>query len=232
MRRTVKHALAAAGISVLTAGAAVGSLTGPGQLDTAAVAAPFLVASAPADSASHTTTPLTMAEAEVRQAVLVKQHQAQAKQQATLQEHRAEAAKNRAERSHRRAAAAKNRAELAQRRAASAPEATSQPHEVSSGSPRSIARQIMRSRYGWGASQFSCYNSIIMGESKWRVHANNPSSSAYGIPQALPGSKMASAGPDWRNNPATQITWGLGYVKSRYGTPCRAWGFKRSHGWY
>jgi len=63
------------------------------------------------------------------------------------------------------------------------------------------------------------------------VNAANPSG-AYGIPQALPGSKMASAGADWATNPATQITWGLGYITSRYGTPCGAWGQSQSAGWY
>ena len=69
-------------------------------------------------------------------------------------------------------------------------------------------------------------------QSGWNVHADNPSSSAYGIPQALPGSKMASAGRDWHDNPVTQIRWGLGYIKARYGSPCGAWSFKRGHGWY
>ncbi len=98
--------------------------------------------------------------------------------------------------------------------------------------PREIARQMMANHYGWGEDQFSCYDAIIMRESRWNPYADNPRSSAYGIPQALPGRKMASAGADWRTNPATQIKWGLGYVKQRYGTPCGAWGFKRSHGWY
>lgn len=98
--------------------------------------------------------------------------------------------------------------------------------------PREIARQMMENKFGWGEEQFSCYNSIIMRESLWRWNADNPTSSAYGIPQALPGRKMASAGADWRTNPATQIKWGLGYVKERYGTPCSAWSFKRGHGWY
>lgn len=98
--------------------------------------------------------------------------------------------------------------------------------------PREIARQIMVNKYSWGAEEFACYNSIIMRESKWIVSADNPHSSAFGIPQALPGSKMASFGSDWRTNPATQIRWGLDYVESRYGTPCQAWSFKRGHGWY
>lgn len=98
--------------------------------------------------------------------------------------------------------------------------------------PREIARQMMLNKYGWGEDQFTCYDAIIMRESRWNPYADNPHSSAYGIPQALPGRKMASAGADWRTNPATQIKWGLGYVKQRYGTPCGAWGFKRAHGWY
>lgn len=98
--------------------------------------------------------------------------------------------------------------------------------------PREIARQMMLNKYGWGDAQFQCYDSIIMRESRWIHTADNPNSSAYGIPQALPGSKMASAGADWRTNPATQIRWGLGYVKSRFGTPCAAWSFKKAHGWY
>ena len=68
-------------------------------------------------------------------------------------------------------------------------------------------------------------------ESGWRTTAQN-SSGAYGIPQALPGSKMASAGADWRTNAATQIKWGLGYISGRYGTPCGAWGHSQSTGWY
>lgn len=98
--------------------------------------------------------------------------------------------------------------------------------------PQEMARQMMDNWYGWGDDQFACYDRIIINESRWRWNADNPHSSAYGIPQALPGSKMASAGADWRTNPATQIKWGLGYVKQRYGTPCSAWGYKRSHGWY
>ncbi len=105
-------------------------------------------------------------------------------------------------------------------------------YEPATTDPREIARQIMANKYSWGEDQFSCYNSIIMRESKWIVSADNPHSSAYGIPQALPGKKMAVFGADWRTNPATQIRWGLDYVRVRYGTPCGAWSFKRGHGWY
>jgi hypothetical protein len=98
--------------------------------------------------------------------------------------------------------------------------------------PREIARQILKNKFGYGADQFACFNNIIMRESMWRVNATNPSSGAYGIPQALPGSKMATVASDWRTNPATQIIWAVGYMDSRYGSPCSAWSFKRAHGWY
>jgi hypothetical protein len=72
---------------------------------------------------------------------------------------------------------------------------------------------------------------LFSRESGWNVHASNPSG-AYGIPQAKPGSKMASAGPDWQNNATTQIKWGYGYIKDRYSTPCGAWAHSQSTGWY
>lgn len=95
---------------------------------------------------------------------------------------------------------------------------------------QATARSMLAAR-GWGDDQFSCLVSLWNKESGWRVNAANPSG-AYGIPQALPGSKMASAGPDWQNNAATQISWGLGYISGRYGTPCGAWGHSQSSGWY
>ncbi len=103
--------------------------------------------------------------------------------------------------------------------------------DMSDADPRDIARALLP-EFGFGADQFGCLDSLYMSESGWRVNADNPYSSAYGIPQALPGSKMATAGADWATNPATQIRWGLGYIQERYGTPCGAWSFKSSHGWY
>ena len=100
-----------------------------------------------------------------------------------------------------------------------------------SGSPQQVARQML-SQYGWSQSQFSCLQPLWFHESGWNVSAENPSSGAYGIPQALPGSQMASAGPDWRTNAATQIRWGLNYIHSRYGSPCGAWSHEEAHNWY
>jgi hypothetical protein len=89
-----------------------------------------------------------------------------------------------------------------------------------------IAQRIVPS------GQFGCFSWIVSRESGWSVTATNPSSGAYGLGQALPGSKMASAGPDWQTNPATQIKWTLGYMDERYGSPCGAEGFWEGHGWY
>ena len=107
----------------------------------------------------------------------------------------------------------------------------SRTEDVSDRDPREIAQALL-SEFGYGQDQFSCLDSLYNSESGWRVNADNPSSSAYGIPQALPGSKMASAGPDWATNPVTQIRWGLGYIQDRYGSPCSAWSFKQGNNWY
>ncbi|WP_055489802.1 transglycosylase SLT domain-containing protein [Streptomyces sp. TP-A0356] len=82
------------------------------------------------------------------------------------------------------------------------------------------------------ATQFEAFNKIVSHESGWNVSATNASSGAYGLVQALPGSKMASAGADWKTNPATQIKWGLDYMNSRYGSPAGAWNFWSTHHWY
>ena len=113
--------------------------------------------------------------------------------------------------------------------ATSTPTPTQKPTTPSGGSYGSayaIAQSIVPS------GQFACFANIIERESGWNVHATNPSSGAYGLGQALPGSKMASAGSDWENNPTTQIKWTLSYMDSRYGSPCGAWSFWQSHNWY
>ncbi|MER5351096.1 transglycosylase SLT domain-containing protein [Kitasatospora sp. NPDC002551] len=101
------------------------------------------------------------------------------------------------------------------------------PVSVSPGSVQELAQQIVGND-----AQFQCFSNIVKRESGWNYTATNKSSGAYGLVQALPGSKMASAGADWRTNPATQIKWGLSYMNSRYGSPCGAWSFWQSHHWY
>ncbi|MEW2085943.1 transglycosylase SLT domain-containing protein [Streptomyces sp. NPDC005283] len=99
--------------------------------------------------------------------------------------------------------------------------------ENGSGSPKAIAQKMIADD-----AQFQCFSKIVEHESGWNVNASNPSSGAYGLVQALPGGKMSSAGADWKTNPATQIKWGLDYMKSRYGSPCGAWSSWQAQGWY
>ena len=103
--------------------------------------------------------------------------------------------------------------------------------KVSPGSAQALGKEMAAAR-GWGDDQFACLLTLWNHESGWRVDAHNKSSGAYGIPQALPGSKMASVASDWRTNPATQITWGLNYIKGRYKTPCGAWAHFTQKHWY
>jgi hypothetical protein len=99
------------------------------------------------------------------------------------------------------------------------------------GTAQAIAYKMLSS-FGWKPSTYyGCLDDIWSRESGWRYNAEN-ASGAYGIPQALPGSKMASAGPDWQTDPTTQIKWGLGYIAERYNNPCSAWSFWEANGWY
>lgn len=92
------------------------------------------------------------------------------------------------------------------------------------------ARSYALSRIG--STQFSCLDRLFDRESGWNTYARNSSTGAYGIPQALPGDKMASIAADWRYNPVTQVRWGLSYIAGRYGTACSAWSHSLSYGWY
>ncbi|WP_406478355.1 transglycosylase SLT domain-containing protein [Streptomyces sp. NBC_01615] len=94
-------------------------------------------------------------------------------------------------------------------------------------SAQSIAHQMIPD-----AAQFNAFSKIVEHESGWNISAKNASSGAYGLVQALPASKMASAGADWKTNPKTQIKWGLDYMNSRYGSPAAAWNFWQANGWY
>ena len=90
----------------------------------------------------------------------------------------------------------------------------------------------MLASFGYSESQWPCLYDLWEQESTWNVYAENAASGAYGIPQSLPGYKMASAGPDWQTDAATQIEWGLGYIKQVYGTPCEAWQNEVDYGYY
>ncbi|WP_327281214.1 MULTISPECIES: transglycosylase SLT domain-containing protein [unclassified Streptomyces] len=101
------------------------------------------------------------------------------------------------------------------------------PAQAAPTSAKAIAQQMIKD-----PAQFAAFNNIVSRESGWNHTATNASSGAYGLVQALPGSKMASAGADWKTNPRTQIKWGLDYMNSRYGSPVGAWNFWQTHHWY
>jgi hypothetical protein len=102
---------------------------------------------------------------------------------------------------------------------------------ATSGSPQQIAAAMLAS-LGWSSGQFACLDPLWAHESGWSVTAYNAGTGAYGIPQALPGSRMSSAGPDWQTSAQTQIRWGLEYIKGTYGSPCGAWDHEEATGWY
>jgi hypothetical protein len=119
--------------------------------------------------------------------------------------------------------------------AAKAAEAAAAEQRASANTPdgaRAVAANLAASRYGWGAGEFSCLNKLWQKESNWSYTAYNASSGATGIPQALPGSKMATAGSDWKTNAATQVAWGLDYIDRAYGSPCAAWSHSQAVNWY
>jgi hypothetical protein len=235
VRRLAQHAIVGVGFSAFVATAAVAGLSRPGEQAAAiAVPAPIVAISSPSidsvsderaaeraaakarDDRKAIRAKLTAAKHAAKRAKsLGLETKAIAAQQARIKAELAAAAKKAAEEKAARERALRNRG-----------------YEPGVTDPKEIARQILNNKFGYGSSQFDCFNSIIMRESMWRVNATNPSSGAYGIPQALPGSKMASEGSDWRTNPATQIIWGIKYMKDRYGSPCAAWSFKSANGWY
>lgn len=101
------------------------------------------------------------------------------------------------------------------------------PNAAVVGEAQAYARTLVANDAEW-----NCLYNLWQRESGWRVEAYNASSGATGIPQALPGSKMASAGADWETNPVTQINWGMSYINGRYGSPCGAWSHSEAKGWY
>jgi hypothetical protein len=149
----------------------------------------------------------------------------------------AQAAKEAAERARKAEAAAASRKAA---RDAAAREAAAKPKPYDGPIPASCAeysgnREVgcaLMIKAGFGIEEFPCLDKLWTKESGWNYKARNSSSGAYGIPQALPGSKMGSIADDWETNPATQIKWGLGYIEGRYESPCDAWAHSQSSGWY
>ncbi len=217
-RISVRGIAVASATAVTTVGAVVGVASG--SEPTAAAAQPV------ADAASLDNIAGTQ-QANVQVASLTEQVQTQqaaadalakkAAQEAARKKAAAEAAKKKAE------AEAKAKEAAAKKLAAEA---------ASSGNYTVAAVQAMAQSIVGNSTQFQCFSWIVSRESGWNYRATNASSGAYGLVQALPGSKMASAGADWQTNPATQIKWGLSYMNSRYGSPCGAQQFWEANGWY
>jgi Transglycosylase SLT domain len=235
VRRLAQHAIVGVGFSAVVVTAAVAGLGSPGgEAAAIAVPAPAVAISTPATDAAADQAAVDRAAAKARvnreatRAQYVATHLA-AKRAKSLGKQSKAIAAQRAKIKAELAAAAKRAAE---EKAALERALRNRGYEPGVTDPREMARQILRNKYGYGSNQFDCFDNIIMRESMWRVDATNPSSGAYGIPQALPGSKMATVASDWRTNPATQIIWGIEYMKDRYGSPCAAWSFKSANGWY
>ena len=258
MRRMVQHTIAGVGFTAFVVTTAIVGLSSPSGQGVAFAERVLATPAASADPAAVSAADLAAAaaRAELKQAAERSAERARlAKTAAKLasrrvkaltrhgksvaaEEARLKAAKARAaaERARARAEALKEAAERA-RAEAEAAEArrkamANRGYLPGTTDPRDIARQILQNKYGYGAGQFACFDNIISRESRWNVHATNPSSGAYGLAQALPGSKMASIASDWRTNPATQIIWGVQYMDNRYGSPCEAWSFWQAHSWY
>ncbi|RMI43121.1 aggregation-promoting factor C-terminal-like domain-containing protein [Streptomyces triticirhizae] len=231
---SVRGFAVASATAVTSVGAAVGVASGDQQApaeDIEVVAADAtLLAEIPAGTNAqlHTASltqqaesQSTAAEAEVRRAA---QEAARVAAAESAQERRA-AAERAAQEEAEREAAAQRAAEEAQAASAAAADIPVQA-SYTKAEIQAMARQIV------GADQFQCFSNIVDHESGWDHTATNPSSGAYGLMQALPGSKMATAGADWQTNPATQIRWGVNYMESRYGSPCGAWEFWQANNWY
>ena len=226
VRRLVQHAIAGIGVSAGMATLAVAVLGSPANGEiTTAVPAPVVSISA---TPSPTPAPLKVA---VKKPAPPRAQQISAnaavadlasKRDQTLTQQTKAITKE-----HKKLKEAEEEAEAARQRAI-----RNSGYQPGVTDPREMARQILKNKYNLGDEHYTCFNNIIMRESNWDIDATNPSSGAYGIPQALPGSKMSTVGADWRTNPATQITWAVEYMKTRYGSPCSAWSFKRSNGWY
>ncbi|MDN4160145.1 lytic transglycosylase domain-containing protein [Nocardioides abyssi] len=201
-RQALRTTALLSGVAVATTGAAVsgGVLSGPGAVNAAAGDV-----SAVADGARLTGSELAEDRASSVTRSTDRREQADPTKQATLRE------------------------ELGAAAGTGATRAITRTEDLSDADPRSIARAML-GEFGFSADQFSCLDSLWVSESDWRVDADNPTSSAYGIPQALTG--MHELPADYMTSAASQIRWGLGYIRDAYGSPCNAWSFKQGNNWY
>jgi hypothetical protein len=222
--------IAAAGtVTVATAVSATAAMLPSGSAAASADVADSLVLAANQHRVARVAQSATMSETMSEEQRMILSTRARYVRAERQREYQAELARAAAAR---KAAAAKTAArQAAAAKAAAKQQAVQQAASAPSGSPLQIAERML-SQFGWSSGQFSCLRPLWAHESGWNPYAQNPSSGAYGIPQALPGSRMASAGGDWQSNPATQIRWGLSYIRGSYGSPCAAWAHEQAAGWY
>lgn len=231
-RISVRGFAVASATAVTTVGAVVGVASGNAvpangdNLETTAADATLLADIPVGEQAQVQVASLTQ-QADAQAAAADAAARKSAEEAARLQAAKdAEAKKEAAEEKAQREAEAKEAEERASRSAVRDASSFAAQSSYSISEVQAIARQMVP------GDQFQCFSNIVDHESSWNYRAQNPSSGAYGLVQALPGSKMASAGADWQTNPATQIKWGLNYMNDRYGSPCGAWSFWQANNWY
>ncbi|MFH8880483.1 transglycosylase SLT domain-containing protein [Streptomyces californicus] len=237
-RISVRGFAVASATAVTTVGAVVGVAAGgaPAADDNnfeAAAADTTLLADIPAGQQAQVQTASLMQQADAQASAADAAAKKSAEESARLQaakdaKSKKKAAEDRleAERKAEKEAKEKKAAERASRSSVRDASSFAAQGSYSVSQVQAMARQMVP------ADQFQCFSNIVNHESTWNYRATNPSSGAYGLMQALPGSKMSSAGADWQTNPATQIKWGLSYMDSRYGSPCGAWSFWQANNWY
>jgi len=235
---SVRGFVVASATAVTTVGAVVGVASGAPQHASsdnfeATAADTTLLADIPAGQQAVVQTASLTQQADAQAAAADTAAQKSAEQAARVQAARDATAKKKAadeqaakEQQAKEEAAAKKRAESEAQNSPAGPSSSTVHGSYTVAEVQAMARQIVP------ADQFQCFSNIVNQESSWNYQAVNASSGAYGLVQALPGSKMSTAGADWQTNPATQIKWGLNYMDSRYDSPCGAWSFHLANGWY
>jgi hypothetical protein len=228
-RISVRGFAVASATAVTTVGAVVGVASGSQQGQTtndveATAADSTLLEDIPAGQQARVQTASLTQQADTASTAAHAEAKKSAEEEARKQAAEAAAAKKAAADK----AAKEREAKLAASRSSARADAGDFPAQASytTAEVKSMAQKIV------GGENFQCFSEIVERESGWNYRASNASSGAYGLVQALPGSKMASAGADWRTNPATQIKWGLNYMNDRYGSPCGAWEFWQANNWY
>lgn len=238
-RISVRGFAVASATAVTTVGAVVGVAAGGGQSSSdpmeAVAADSTLLADIPVGQQAVAQTASLSQQADVQStaadAEAKKSAEEAARKQAAKDAKDAKAKKLQAEKEAAEAKLAKEREE-AKKKLEATRSATRDASSFTQQASYTVAQVQAMARQMVPADQFQCFSNIVNHESTWNYRAQNPSSGAYGLVQALPGTKMASAGADWRTNPATQIKWGLGYMNERYGSPCGAWSFWQANNYY